>query len=42
MEAECLNMNLNNKQVGGTGGEIVSIEHLNHFDPEGNVKRKCN
>lgn len=42
MEAECLNMNLNNKQVGGTGGEIVSIEHLNHFDPEGNVKRKRN
>lgn len=42
MEAECLNINLNNKQVGGTGGEIVSIEHLNHFDPEGNVKRKRN
>lgn len=42
MEVERLNINRNNKQVGGTGGEIVSIEHLNHVDPEGNVKRKCN
>lgn len=34
MEAECLSINGNNKQVGGTGGEIVSIQHLNHFDSE--------